>query len=184
MFADPLRSLPVLSARPCTVGPPGPPEVSQLCDRDGVYELVLSSRGVEGEVEAVIQGPAEFALVAEESLLLLCHRFGDVIPWSLATYGPQPRAPRDRGQAPAEEFESRAILHIGLLAPDQVTELACRNVTLSLEFSRALRNAIRHQARSSSDPVEQRRALQRLLRRYPTVDALVGHASARTIGSR
>jgi hypothetical protein len=185
MFADPLRSLEVRTARPRPDGPPGWAEVSQHSYRDGVHELTLLARGIEGEIEAVAQGPAEFALVEEEPLLLLCHRFGDAIPWSPATFCPLPPSPWDRSRAPAEEsLEARAILHVRLTPSDGGTELARRNLTLSLEFTRALHAAIRDQSRFSPDPVELKRALQRLRRSFPTTEALIGRATARTIGSR
>jgi hypothetical protein len=184
MIADPLRSIDWPAARPLgtSTGRPGHPRMAQHFYRDGVHELVLPARDVAGEAEAVAGGPAEFALVEEEPLLLLCHRFGDVIPWSMATYCPWP--PRERGRCPAEDpLEARAILHVRLIAPDRDAELARRNVTLSLQFTRALRAALRDQGRFSPDPVELKRTLQRLRRRYPTTDALVGHAAVRTIGS-
>jgi hypothetical protein len=185
MFADPLRSLGVQAPHPRTVA--GRAESAQYFFRDGVHELVVLARGVTGEIEAVDHGPAEFALVEEEPLLLLCHRFDDAIPWSLATYCPHAAPVRDRAGMPVEDgHTSRAFLHVRLVAAgrDSDNDLARRNVTLSLEFTRALCAALRDQTRFLSDPVAQRRALQKLRRRYPTTEALVGHASARTIGSR
>src|ERR1700730_4352830 len=49
------------------------------------HELALLYPGVtEREVAAVKWGKASFALVVEPPLILLCFRFGDAIPWSIA----------------------------------------------------------------------------------------------------
>jgi hypothetical protein len=184
MFADPLRSLGVRAPHPQAAA--GRPATAQYFFHDGVHELVVLARGVKGEIEDVDHGPAEFALVEEEPLLLLCHRFGDAIPWSLATYCPHPAPMRDRaGMLAGDGDGARAFLHVRLVAAGRDDDdLARRNVTLSLEFTRVLCAALRDQARFLCDSVEQKRALQKLRRRYPSTEALVGHASARTIGSR
>ncbi|HEX8199039.1 MAG TPA: hypothetical protein VF590_01025 [Isosphaeraceae bacterium] len=183
MLADPLRSL-VIPASLSRAGS-GRAEAARYFFRDGIYELIVPARGVAGEVEAVERGAAEFALVDAGPLLLLGHRFGDAIPWSLATHGPPPGPERESPHAPEEDADgARALLHVRLVPPGREDEaLARRNVTLSLGFTRALDAALRDRARGPADPAAQRRALQELRRRYPTAEDLVGHASVRTIGS-
>ena len=56
---------------------------------------------------------------------------------------------------------------------------AARSLTLPLDFTRVLHEAILEQARFTYDPGEERRALEALLRRCPTPGSLVGYASAR-----
>src|SRR5579883_2602467 len=54
--------------------------------RDGDHELTLTSPVVRGaQVKAVERGDAEFALVVEDPVVLLCAKFGEAIPWSTAT---------------------------------------------------------------------------------------------------
>jgi len=148
--------------------------------RDGVYELNLLARAPSDDlIEAVRHGEAEFALVIEDPMALLCYRFGAEGPWSAVSVLGHRSLPD--GPAP---HESRALLSITLAEAASRNVLAFRNVTLSLDFSRALRECIRDQGRLSFDPREQSRALNRLLRRCPNDRALVAFATVRTFGGQ
>lgn len=153
--------------------------------RLGVHELSLfdhhpSSRAI----AAVQQGPAEFALVEEGPVLLLCYRFGEAAPWGAAPYS-RPDGPRDELEPPlpGSPNEARALLHVTLIDAEDGSPRAMRNLTLSLDFTRTLHEAIREQARYVFDPREQKRVLDSLRRRHPTAEALVLHALVRSIGS-
>jgi hypothetical protein len=152
--------------------------------RDGVFELSLLARAPEDrQIEAVRQGEAEFALVIEEPMALLCYRFGTAIPWSAVPVLDN-KPILDVRPAGAAHCESRALLSTTLVEAARLTVLASRNVTLSLDFSRVLNEWIRDQARLPFDPREQSRALNRLRRRCPNDRALVAFATVRTLGSQ
>jgi hypothetical protein len=58
-----------------------------------------------------------------------------------------------------------------------------RDVTLWLDVTRALHEAIREQARWPLDPGQYRRAADRVRQRCPTPEALVAFARARSLGN-
>src|SRR4051812_12530620 len=72
--------------------------------RDGEHELDVSiARPNRGQVDAVAAGECEFALVADEPLILLGARFGEVIPWSFASYCWH-HVPRENRTLPPETY--------------------------------------------------------------------------------
>jgi hypothetical protein len=153
---------------------------------DGVYELTLLDRQFNTRrAAAVRQGEAEFALVDEGPVLLLCYRFGDALPWGCAPYEAHAAVARDGG-LPMEHtpFEERALLHIELIDARHEARRETRNVTLSLDFTRALNEAIRDQLRTPFDPASWQRTLATLRRRCPTINALVARASVRSFGTQ
>ncbi len=152
----------------------------------GEHELVLTLRDVgDRQVEAMRHGEAEFALVLDDPLILLGARFGDAVPWSFASYCWH-LAPRDvRGLPPAANApdESRALIHVVLVDWATGKARAERNATLWLDFTRALHEAIREQARTSFDPKAHERVLARLRRSHPTPESLAARAAHRTVGA-
>jgi hypothetical protein len=153
---------------------------------DGEHDLLLRMRGIgDRHVEAVRQTEAEFALLAADPLLLLAARFGDAIPWSVASYcwHHVPRERRTLPPAPHSPEEKRAFLAVALAEAESGTIRATRNVTLSLDFTRALHAAIRRQAQVSWNSKAAARARADLDRRYPTAEALVAQASVRSLGN-
>ncbi len=155
--------------------------------RHGGHELRLFvPAAAPRQVEAVNDGETEFALAVEEPAILLCVRFGDVIPWMAATFVSQ-NASRDPGWLPPpanSPHESRALLHVELVDATSGLTLAEQNVTLWLDFTRALNEAIREESRVPFHPVEHERAMGRLRRRYPTDDILAASSAVRSPGCR
>jgi hypothetical protein len=152
----------------------------------GEHELILTLRDVgDRQVEAVRRGEAEFALLLDDPLILIGARFGDAVPWTFASYCWHllPRGARALPPASGAPGEARALLHVALVDWGSGQVRAERNVTLWLEFTRALHEAIREQARTVFDPKEHERALARLRRAHPSPEALAARAAHRTIGA-
>jgi hypothetical protein len=167
------------AARSRTPGPdPAWPE-SRLLYCNGAYDLVL--RAGRREAKAALEGEPEFALVVEEPLVLLGYRFGQGRPWALAPFAWQDR-PRHE-QTPPLDSDDRALLAVELCEPGEDRPHAARNVTLSLEFSRALNDAVRERARQGTDPREADLALRSLRRRFREPQGLLARAVARSAGS-
>jgi len=151
----------------------------------GDHELTLTLRGVEGHhAAAVARGEAEFALIDELPLLMLCARFGDEIPWisSPICWHEIPGGDRVLPPLAGSDAERRLQLQIVLIDGDDGSVKATRCVTFTLDFTRALNGAIREQARLPYDPREHDRRLKDLRRRCPTPHAMVAYAAARTPG--
>ncbi len=149
------------------------------------HELILTLRGVESRhAIAVARGEAEFALIDDTPLLVLCARFGDAIPWTCSPFSWHHTTSKERILPPAagSEDERRIQLQIILTDGDEGSIEATRCVTFTLDFSRALNEAIREQARLSYDPREQERRFKELKRRCPSPHAMVAYAAARTPG--
>ena len=73
-------------------------------------------------------------------------------------------------------------MQILLVEAEDESIQASRCVTFSLDFTRALNEAIREQARLPFDPRGQERSLEKLRRRCPTAESMVAYAAARTLG--
>lgn len=155
--------------------------------RHGGHELRVLVPGTDPrQIAAVKDGEAEFALVVEEPAILLCVRFGDVVPWTAATFVGH-HTSRDPSRLPPPEhspYESRALLHVELVEASSGLTLAERNVTLWLDFTRSLNEAIRERSRVSFHPVEHDRSLARVRRRYPNDSNLAASSAVRCLGSR
>jgi len=162
-------------------------EGSRYDYRDGEHELTLIHRGAgRREARSLTAGAAEFALVVEGPLLLLCARFGEAIPWALAPYrpaGPVARAEARALPQPGAETASRALVTTTLIDPAGGPALARRGATVSLDFTRALHDAVRERALAPDDPAAIRRAWDRLRRSASTPMALAESAVVRSIGS-
>jgi hypothetical protein len=152
----------------------------------GEHELLLTAPEITAEqAEALEREDAEFALVIEEPAILLCARFGDAIPWLAAPFcwHDLTRESRRLPPAPHSPEERRAFLQVTLAESATRRLRAVRNVTLWLDFTRSLHEAIRDQARTTFDPNEYERVLSRLRLRHPTVESLVASARVRCLGS-
>lgn len=147
----------------------------------GGHDLARVVHGVEDDhVEAMERGEAEFAVVLVEPLIVFCSRFGTALPWLGGSFHWQ-RVPRPERGLPAlgPDLGTGVPLHIALVESKDGRVRAARTATLSSEFTRVLHEAILEQARFSYDPIAERRALDGLLRRYPSVGVLVAHATVR-----
>jgi hypothetical protein len=117
-------------------------------------------------------------------------RFGDRpdrgIPWSDAPSSVHLTAAEQGGVLavpdPHITLESRAVLEIVLVDAATGIIKALRDVSLSPEFTRALHQAIREQAEAPFDRRAYDRALQEAYRRWPTSEAMLRDAQARTRG--
>jgi hypothetical protein len=154
--------------------------------RDGEHELAVFVDGVgRPHIRAVAEDEAEFALLVEGEMLVFLSRFGEAIPWSASYYwwhliprGVQKLPPTGPGQ------ESRAPLYVTLVDAKTGLVHATRCTTLSLDFTRALHDAILEQARTPFDASSEKRALTRLTKRHATPGAMAAAARVRTFGSR
>ena len=159
---------------------------SEYAYRDGLHEIrLLVNEASTSHAEAVRSGPSEFALVFEDPVVVLCAKFGDAVPWTAAILRTQhtSREPGSLPPAANADDESRALLHVALVDKASGATRVERNVTLWMEFTRALHEAIRERARAPFHPVEHERTLARLCRRYPTHASLAESARTRSPGS-
>jgi hypothetical protein len=152
----------------------------------GDHELTLTAPSISAaQARAVREGEAQFALVVEEPVIFLCARFGEEVPWTSAEvcWHALPREARRLPPGAGVEGETRALLHVLLRQAPTGPYLAERNVTLWLDFTRALHEAIREQAQSPPDPRAYQRAAARLRLRGPSPESFIGLARARSLGS-
>ena len=153
----------------------------------GEHELLLAvPRVSDRQVADLRTGEVELALIADGTLVLLASRFGESIPWSVASFcwhhlPREARVPPPEINSPAEQRIPLSVM-LAESAGGAVRASAC--VTLPLDLTRALNEAIREQSRVSFDPSEQVRALGEFRRRYPTPKAMVARATARAFGDR
>ena len=164
------------------------PEVirSRYLYSGGEHDLELSgARLSRRHADAVREGVAEFALLIEEPVVFLCSRFGDAVPWTASPYSWHltPRELRSIPPQPSSPDERRGFMAITLIDRSGGPARATRNVTLSLDFTRALNEAIRDQARLAFSVTSYNRIVTDIRRRYPTAQALAAKASIRCLGS-
>ena len=146
---------------------------------DGVHELRLPARVLGGRS---VPEEAEFALVQEGPLLFFCYRFGDVIPWTAARCGESLDSATEANITPRSGPERRALLSVSFAPDGRGRGGSHRNYTLSLDFTRALNDAIRERAHAQVGPIEREKAFQKLTRRCPSIQVLVAQSRVRTIG--
>jgi hypothetical protein len=100
----------------------------------------------------VRKGRADFALVVDPPVLMLCYRLGDGIHWSDAPFSWH-RVPADqRALPPDTEPVQRALLHAVLIDANNGIIRAMRAMSLSPSFTAALHRAIRAQAAIPWEP--------------------------------
>ena len=144
--------------------------------RCGTYDLFLP---IDPKTHrAVLREEAEFALFVEEPVVLLGFRFGRVVDWSLARFAWDDRPRQD--QTPPLDASDRALVSVRLIGTGD--DRPARNLTLSLDFTRALNDAVRELARELTDPRAEARALATLRRRHPDARAMLPRALARSVG--
>jgi len=149
-------------------------------DRGG-HELLRIVRGIEEDVaEAVARDPGEMALLIDGPLVILCSKVGRALPWSGASFHWH-RIRRSERIMPtsAEQTKAGSRLDLMLMEATGGRIRAVRSLTLPLDFTRVLHEAILDQVRYTYDPGAERRAMETLLRRCPTPDSLVGYATIR-----
>jgi hypothetical protein len=161
------------------------PRGAEFAFSPGGHELTVFSPAIGPElIDDVRRGPAEFALIVQNPVIVLAYRFGESIPWEDVPYCWHLQ-PEFRRVVPAAVVapEARALLWITLVGADDGIIHAQRGMTLSPPFTRALHDAIRHQAMSPFDSSDCTAAISSL---YPphqdTVDRLAS-AVARTMGN-
>ena len=177
--------------RPYIPGRTAYPEATQYTYDAGGHELLLIlSRPSAREVSAIRSAEAEFALVVDGDLIVFLYRFGDGLPWSDQPYSWHLVPPERRRLPPSSEeiglspsAEPRALLAVILVDADTGIVRALRQITLSPALTTALHLAIRDQAaRPWPGQAAYDLQLARLYARYPTTDALVSVARARSLG--
>jgi hypothetical protein len=135
-------------------------------------------------IDHVRRGPAEFALIVEQPVIVLAYRFGDAIPWDDTPYSWHLQ-PEFRRVVPAAVVapEARVLLWITLVGADDGIIHAQRGMTLSPPFTRALHDAIRTQAVRPFDPCECTSAVSNLYLTRPDMSDRLEVAVARTMGN-
>jgi hypothetical protein len=135
-------------------------------------------------IDEVRRGPAEFALIVRQPVIVLAYRFGDAIPWQDAPYSWHLQ-PEFRRVVPAAVVapEARALLWITLVGADDGIIHAQRGMTLSPPFTRALHDAIRTQAMRPFNSCECATAISNLCLTCPDRLDRLELAVARTMGN-
>jgi hypothetical protein len=149
----------------------------------GGHELWISRRGLsDAQIRAFSHDEAEFALLVEEPVIVLCCRFGNELPWSFASYCWH-LVPRLQRALPPSCYstDNPVIVHAGLIEAETGTLHATREIVLPIAFSRALSEAIGDQARMTFDPRAQERAMSEFERRFSLIGAVLARAVARTV---
>ncbi|GIW06340.1 MAG: hypothetical protein KatS3mg060_1145 [Dehalococcoidia bacterium] len=161
------------------------PEAVQYTYRAGGHELLLwLSSPSPREVESIQRGRASFALSIEPPLIVLLYRFAPAITWSDAPFSIHLVPPAQRVLPPplGQAEESRALLQVILVDADTGIVRALRQLTWSPAFTAAIHAAIAAQATMTWDAQAYDAALRQLYQRYPTSEALLSTATARTEG--
>lgn len=179
--------------------PASPPRLSARATgapRQIGYELVLVHRGVTAsEARAVGFGKASFALVVEPPLIVLCYRFGDVIPWSAAPYHwhrvpdaerlilPEPEEALDAADTalPGLTTSSPAKVRVCLVEADGGRVCVIRSAKLSAVMARAWNSAIRRQSSRTCSEARFKAALAQFHRHFPAADSLLARAVATSV---
>ncbi|MBV8232686.1 MAG: hypothetical protein JO329_22115 [Planctomycetaceae bacterium] len=159
--------------------PPG----SHYRHHRGGHELIRVVRKIgDDHVAAFLRGRAEFALLVDDPLIIVCSRFGAALPWAEGVFHWH-RVPRPERAWPAlaDDPDAGAALDVSLVEARDGRIRARRRVTLSPAFTRVLHEQILEQARCTYDPSEVDRALATLFRRFPTVEAMVAFATVRAV---
>ena len=112
--------------------------------------------------------------------MVVCSKVGEDLPWDGAGFHWH-RVPNSERILPpiAAATAVGARVDLILMEAERGRVRAVRPLTLPLQFSKSLHEAILDQARYTYDPGAERRAMEALLRRCPTPTALVGYASIR-----
>jgi hypothetical protein len=163
------------------------PEPPRATARDADHDLLLVFRGVtDREIRAVGFGQAAFALVVDTPLMVLCYRFGDAIPWSLAPYHWHriPPAKRYVAVGDSNESEAQAKVRISLMEAEGNRLRVRRIAPLSVSLTRAWNSAIRKQAGKSCSEARYLAALAQFVRRYPNSNSLLSRAIATSVDGK
>lgn len=165
------------------------PEVMQYNYRGGGHELVLFlGRPTAGEIGAVREGAAEFALWEHEDLLVLLYRFvgrATTLGWGDAPYTIHLVPAGERALPPVGDDlgpESRALLQVLVVDAGNGIIRAMRQVTLDPPFTRTLHEVIVAQAARPWSEATYDAQVSLYQARYRNPDDLVRVAQARTRG--
>lgn len=160
------------------------PEAVDYNYRQGGHELRLFWNDPSpNEIEAVRHGAAEFGLFAEGGLVVLLYRFGPDQGWSDQPFQWWLVPAADRSLPPALDAGQKVLLHMILINARTGVIEALRSLTFSPEFSAALHDVIRRQARTRWDGSQTyNKALARLYRCFPSAEAMLEAAQARCKG--
>lgn len=151
----------------------------------GGHELTVFHPAIEPElIDDFRRGPAEFALIVEQPVIVLAFRFGASGDWDEAPYCWHLQ-PEFRRVVPAAAVapEARALLWITLVGAVDGLIHAQRGMTLSPPFTRALHDAICSQAMRPFDPNDCTAAITSLYLDRPEPMARLESAIARTMGN-
>jgi hypothetical protein len=161
------------------------PEGAQFTHSRGGHELTLFRAEINlTVVDDVSRGAAEFALVVEHPLIVLAYRFGDSIKWNDVPYCWHLQ-PADSRQVPAlvSQAQTRALIWVTLVSTQDGIIRAQRGLTLSPQFTRAVNDAIRTQAKTSFDPRDYTAAISRAYVGFSSTESRLSIAVSRTMGN-
>lgn len=157
-----------------------PEESIYRYDRGG-HELIRVVRVVKAAVAAAVVGdPVELALVIDGPLVIVCSKVGEALPWAGASFHWHRVRRSERILPPSgADTSTGSRIDLKLMMARGGRVRATRPLTIPVDFSRVLHEAILEQARFTYDPGEERRSLESLLRRCPTPGSLVGYATVK-----
>lgn len=150
------------------------PETVTYRYRDGQHELVAFRRRPSmAEIEALTEGPSEFALYVDGDLLLLLYRFHSleldpVIDWSDSPFTIH-RVPEHERQLPPDG-PGRGQLRVVLVDAATGLVTGARTITLDEAFTTALHDAMREQAARPWSSTDYERTLRQLYSRHRTAE--------------
>lgn len=180
-------SPPDLVGRPLYPGRTHIPPGCRYRYHDGRHVLIVVAEDVgPREVDDIARGESEFALAVHPPTLFLLWRFGRAFPWDACPFnvraadGDQPV--RFTGVV---DGEPHAYLYTFLADTGSGLVRAQRRVTFSPAMTTALQLAIAAQTTNGWEGKDAyKRALRAITARYPTAEALLATAVARTRGGR
>ncbi len=161
------------------------PAGTQFRVGDSIDELTLFRREIGHElVQAVQRGRFEFALLVEQSFIVLAYQVPGVIPWEEAPFCWHLQHLSERVIPMLDSSpEARALLWISLVSATDGVVQAQRGVTLSPSFTRAIRDTVRRQAQVRFRPEACTDGLSRMYLGFPTTDDRLSLAVARSAGN-
>jgi hypothetical protein len=142
--------------------------------RSGVLELRLFfSQLSNHDIRAIKNGPCTFAITVLDDILFFLFEFGQACPWSDNSYSIHLVSEDERTIPPELQPGEGALLTIILVSSEDGIIQALRQIWLGHDFSQALYNAIREQARKPFDASLHDKRIARIYQRYPSTQALL-----------
>ena len=148
-----------------------PDEGMSIILASGTPLLTLNFSVSPGEIEAFLNGPASFALFAEQNVLFFLFKIDGFLDWSDLAF-----TIHLSGDETIEEDYAYLPFNLVLVEPDTKIVKGLRMVTVSPDFRLRLTEFIRQQAEESFDTLAYYRKIGSLYDQYPTTADLLNNA--------